>query len=454
MFTRKFLASGIAMVLGAPLSAFGADSADIERIRAEIQSMKQSYEARIAALEQQLRQLEPRPVAGDAGAPAAVPAPVTAEKPAPPVAPNAFNPEISLVLSGTYARLSQNPEDYRITGFVTGGEIGPGGKGFNLGESELRLGASVDPYFRGWLTLAITPENELEVEEAAIQATALGHGTSVTAGRFLSSIGYLNSKHAHTWDFVSAPLPYQAFLGGQYINDGAQVKWLAPTDLFVELGAEAGNGSAFPGSPRNSNGVGAYALYAHLGGDADASNSWRAGLSLLDAKPQGRPHEAVDISGNWGEHAFSGTSRLWIADFVWKWAPGGDASRRNFQLQGEYFLRQEDGELNYADIAGNYHSRQSGWYAEGVWQFMPRWRTGLRLDRLDTGSVDYGVNSANLVAPDYRPERVSLMFDYAPSEFSLLRLQLTQDRARQDIIDNQLFLQYIMSLGAHGAHAY
>ena len=58
---------------------------------------------------------------------------------------------------------------------------------------------------------------------------------TLKGGRFLSSIGYLNSQHAHAWDFVDAPLAYQAFLGGQYANDGLQVKWVAPIEQFVAL---------------------------------------------------------------------------------------------------------------------------------------------------------------------------------------------------------------------------
>ena len=46
------------------------------------------------------------------------------------------------------------------------------------------------------------------------------------------------------------------------------------------------------------------------------------------------------------------------------------------------------------------------------------------------------------------------MLDYSPSEFSRLRLQLAHDNSRQGLPDKQLFVQYIMSLGAHGAHQY
>jgi hypothetical protein len=46
------------------------------------------------------------------------------------------------------------------------------------------------------------------------------------------------------------------------------------------------------------------------------------------------------------------------------------------------------------------------------------------------------------------------MMDYNPSEFSRIRLQLAHDESRQNAADNQLFIQYQMSLGAHGAHKY
>ena len=90
---------------------------------------------------------------------------------------------------------------------------------------------------------------------AAYSAT-LGNGFTVKAGRFLSGIGYLNEQHQHVWDFFDAPLPYQAFLGGQFKSDGLQLKWVAPTDTFLEFGGEIGDGSSFPGTDRNKNGIG------------------------------------------------------------------------------------------------------------------------------------------------------------------------------------------------------
>jgi hypothetical protein len=46
------------------------------------------------------------------------------------------------------------------------------------------------------------------------------------------------------------------------------------------------------------------------------------------------------------------------------------------------------------------------------------------------------------------------MVDYSLSEFSRLRLQLAADRSNPAVTDRQIYLQYIMSLGAHGAHSF
>jgi hypothetical protein len=46
------------------------------------------------------------------------------------------------------------------------------------------------------------------------------------------------------------------------------------------------------------------------------------------------------------------------------------------------------------------------------------------------------------------------MVDWSSSEFARLRLQFARDESRRDLIDRQLWLQYVVSLGAHGAHRY
>lgn len=444
MYKRKLMARAIPFAFLLPAMAQANDSEEMEKLRTEIQQMKQSYETRIQSLERRLAQTET--VAGNAekSAEAAV-----VQASSRPTSSNAFNPDISLILSGTYADRSQD-SNYHITGFQTGGGIGPGTRGFKLGESELGVYASVDPNFWGGLNLSLAPDNTVSVEEAFIQTTALPYGITLKAGRFFSSVGYLNDQHAHTWDFVDNPLAYQAFLGNQFGDDGVQVKWLVPTDLFLEVGAEYGRGRIADTAGRDKNGGGAGSVFGHVGGDVGISNSWRAGLSYLKVSPQNRLSSDLDAAGNYVVNNFTGNSRLWIADFVWKWAPNGNATNTSLKLQGEYLHRAEDGVLN----ADHYSASQSGWYAQGIYQFMPHWRSGVRYDRLDHGSVNYGLNSSHLAHSGNDPQRWTWMVDYNPSEFSRIRLQLSRDESRQEATDNQVFIQYQMSLGAHGAHKY
>src|SRR3989442_1740492 len=211
---------------------------------------------------------------------------VAAQASARPAGENAFNPAVSVILQGTAARSSLDPNTYRITGFAPPtGEIGPARRGFSLGESELFMTANIDPYFRGQLVASLTPDNTVEVEEAFFQTLGLGNGFTLKGGRFLSAIGYQNQIHQHAWDFQDAPLAYKVFLGGRLNDDGVQLRWIAPTDLFLELGTELGRGRTFPGTDPSKNGTGARTLFSHIGGDIGASTAWRAGMSFLRTSP-------------------------------------------------------------------------------------------------------------------------------------------------------------------------
>ena len=440
----------LAAAIAATFPAY-ADS-DLDALRAELKAMKSSYEARIQALEARLEKPESPPVQ-------AAPLPQQA---AAVSTSNRFNPDISLILQGRYAHL-QEAGERRIPGFLPGGHGADAARGFSLDGTELVMSASIDPYFRGHLILALQDE-AAEIEEAWFQTTGLGNGLSLKGGRFRSGLGYQNEQHPHAWDFADNTLMYRALFGEAYGNDGVQLKWVAPTDLFMEFGAEAGRGANFPGTDRNTNGAGSIALFSHLGGDVGASNSWRAGVSYLHANARDRASELEDMNGVHAETLFSGKSKTWVADAVWKWAPNGNAREQNVKLAAEYFRRSERGSLlcedNTADLGacggtiGDYQSTQSGFYAQGVYQFMPRWRTGYRYDRLNPGTVDFGANSAFLPATDATPTRHSLMLDYSPSEFSRLRLQYSKDKSMEGQNENQWFVQYVHSLGSHGAHKF
>ncbi len=461
--TRILPVAALLALAGAAPCAFAESADDVAALRAELQTLKNDYATRVGALEARIDQLE--------SVPAPVPAQVAGQQPPAGAgsrsAASAFNPAISVILAGNYTGTSQDPESWRIAGFIpSGGEVGPGERSFSLGESELALSASVDPYFSATLVAAIAGEDEIGVEEAYFRTTSLPSGFTVKGGRFFSGMGYLNEVHAHAWDFADQPLVYQAFMGNQLAQDGVQVKWLAPTDLFVELGAETGNGQAFPGTHRNLNGFNGTALFAHVGGDLGTSASWRAGASWLDWRAEDRSYEDVNEFDAPVLNSFTGKSRTWGLDAIFKWAPTGNSAYQQLKVQAEYMNRRELGELAFdtegAGLADAYRSEQSGWYLQSVFQFRPRWRVGLRYDSLNSGTPRIALVDDGVLPPEAfplllaaAPERISFMFDWSPSEFSRLRAQYSWDEARADGgEDRQLRLQYLYGIGAHGAHKY
>ena len=446
-------------------SARAATDTELAELRTQIRQMRESYEAQINALEQRLLGLEKnaraeKPVVADNE-------PVTARAAGRSGGEGAFNPAISVVLNGAYGNFSKDPNRYALSGFVPANNgVSPGTRGLSLRESELSFAASIDPDYRGNLLLSFDEANAVSVEEAYVQSIGLGNGFSVKGGRFFSALGYQNEIHSHAWDFVDAPLIYRAFLSGEnYADDGLQLKWLTPSDHLIELGGEIGRGKDRPGSNRNKNGSAAGTLFAHLGGDIGDNQSYRLGLSALRTSPRGATVNDVDPSGREVTNSFTGKTTIAGADFIYKYTPDGNSTHAYLKLQGEYFRRRENGTLIFdtagidglapSNIASRYVTAQSGWYVQSVYQFMPQWRFGLRFDRMNRGSVDIGVaNAANVQVSDYSPSRISAMLDFNPSEFTRFRLQFAQDKSRQAVTDNQIVLQYIFSLGAHGAHKF
>jgi len=435
-------------------AASGALAADpeIQSLRSAISELRADYEARISALEQRLA------VAEKSASQANYAAQQASAQPAVPISSgtasgnSAFNPALGVIFQGQAWSYKNNPDDYVIPGFPLGGEAGPVDEGLALGETELDLSANIDDKFTAWLTTPIVVDNgeaNIEIEESWIEATALPAGFAVRLGRFFSGIGDLNSKHSHTWDYVDQPLPYQAFLGSQYIDDGVQIRWIAPTDLYMEFGGEILQGGRYPAAGADHSGFGSYSLFANFGGDVGASSSWLAGLSYLDTSALERPSGAAS-----DPLLFSGDTSLTIAHFIWKWAPNGNWKQRNFIFQSELMWRNEDGLYTLpGSLPLAYDTDQYGWYAQAAYKPFPHWRFGGRIDGLSSDNPGTGFNGTSLAPLGNDPIRYSVMADWSNSEFSRLRLQYTRDKAGISN-DNQWGLQYIFSIGAHGAHTF
>ncbi len=437
---------------------------EIEALRKQVEALKKDYEQRINALESRLKKSEEK-VQLVQNKTDQVTDKIEQTNTSSTTGQNNFNPAISLILDGRYAGFDNDPDDYELPGFMLGNEAGLGEEGFSIGHTEIAISANVDDKFYGKATLAIHDhegETETELEEAYIQTLGLGNGLTLKAGRFYSAVGYLNEQHEHSWDFADAPLIYRGLFGNQLRDDGIQLTYIAPTDIFMQFGTELFRGDRFPGAGNNS-GVGAWTIFANFGGDIGIEHSWLLGFNHwrqndVDGRTSsGHSHGGVSTE----IPSFSGDSQISSLDLVYKWAPNGNPTSRNFKLQFEYFNRHEDGGITMLNSGppeelSSYDGQQDGWYAQAIYQFIPHWRTGIRYDRLDSnnkGSDADVLAEAGLDNEGHTPERYSAMIEWLPSEYSRIRLQYNQDKSYENS-DNQIFLQYSYSLGSHGAHQF
>ena len=473
-----------------PAGAQSAAEPTAAELAEQIRALKREYEARIGALEAQLSVLE----SGTRDADGESASPVSTSRPA---SDNAFNPAIGIVLNGMFSEYSSD-DGSEISGFPTGHESERPEQGLSLGHSEIAISSNIDDKFFGNLTLGLGVHpgepTEVELEEAYIQTlpgAGLPEGMRIKAGRSLWTFGYLNEQHRHGDDFADRPLPYRAFLDSAYNDDGAELSIVLPTDLYSEIGAGLfrGDDTPFGGS---ADGHGAWSAYARIGGDFGRDSAWRVGAYVLsgEARERGGGHAHAGEEGGHGhdeeahhdeeehheeehddeehddeehhdEHGhsaffsegmFSGDTRLFGLDFRSTWAPTGNARERELTLQGEYFWRKERGTYELAaeddeefGESEDFDTTARGWYAQAIYKFTPRWRIGARYSRLD---------ASDDMELDHNPEAVAAMIDWTNSEFSRLRLQYSRESLAADEHDNQIMLQYIMSLGAHPAHTF
>lgn len=524
--------------LSAPLYAQDDVQSQLNQIQASLRQIKTDYEQRIATLEQQVQQLQlqntqmstqlssqatqqvrtsiplPQPTAtattfSGTGALAkgsttkaaqrvakaeSVEEAITNVAPPPAAAAPQTLPNLgqndrtlqfgaSLILDAKYSAQSQNPDTVYAGTLPSGKEGIP--RGFSIGETELAVSGAVDNLFRAEARFVLEQTGNttaVRTEEVYAETLGLPWSTKLKAGKYWSSVGYLNDKHPHEWDFVDLPLVYQSVFGGQLNETGMQLSWVAPTDdLLLKLGGEIAQGSTAYGqnfnSNTNQNKPRLGTLYAKTGGDVGESHSWQGGVSFVRSTTgsgSGANQATYTLTntnpqtGNAQTLGFSGGNTVWIADFVYRWAPFGNPTNQNLKLQGEMFWNQQSGSMtsnfncasdSQCTQGTNFTQNQQGFYTQGVYQFMPKWRTAYRYDRVFNGTNAYGLPTSSLTASQlqsgWSPYRNTVMLDWSNSEYSLIRLQLARDNAfGPGLYNNQLYLQYIMSLGAHGAHKY
>ncbi|MGY3570192.1 hypothetical protein [Vibrio paucivorans] len=357
------------------------------------------------------------------------------------------NPQIGVVLDGYYQNGERNHSERS--------------EGFGLGHTELNMSANIDDKFHGALTTVLEShgdETELLLEEAFIETLSLPYGVNIRAGRFLSDFGYLNNQHMHTDSFVERPVAYRTFLGSHYYDDGVRANIVLPTDMYVKFGVEAFSGSKMS-AVEDGEDVGVYSTNLKLGNDISDSSSWQFGLSYLRNENGKTESFGEDVHVHSGhdhdhDHNHSATvtgSNLYGADFVWKWAPNGNYKYSNFTLAAEYMLLDDIVDSKYSNDA---HSPDtlSAYYVSGVYRFNPSWSMGLRYGEAET--YDGHAHGDHMHFSELSDQELDAMIAWDSSHFGTIRAQYSRVENQSDETDNVFTLQYVMTFGAHGAHAF
>ena len=419
---------------------------------------------------------------------------------------SAFNPAISVILDASYYHDNSRSKGERggndrtytyaiehIRGFTDPhvhdhdhdhGELEPG---FNLHHAEVLFSASVDNYFDAVLALGVS-EHGIEIEEAYGVTRNLPAGLQIKAGKFFSGIGYHNSQHSHDWSFADMALPYQLMFGDHGLNEkGIQLTWTPATENYMVFGVEALQGEnerianqsvpsaagSDPGSRYNytvggqskANGPRMYTAFAKFAPDLGHNHALQIGLFGGHSRMNKDPH---------GSRVYEGKPSFIGTDWVYKYDGGGHMGHRSLTLQAEYIRREFDRTVvatnaNNAGLLGDTRKdTQDAMYIQGVYGIAPRWQAGLRyeLAGMTNRRVDTAAVTGNTTTRDWdSSNRITANVTWHPTEFSKLRLQaarssfLIPNRTGATPADvkesyNQIYLQYQLSLGVHGAHRF
>jgi len=446
--------AALAVLVGLPLfaqqtSASQGGAPDTAALEQRIKDL----EERLIALEGQVRMLKSGQ-AGATGQPgAAQPAPAATEAvqaPPSPAAP-APTPLPTPVAEGVapvggqlpnYGGASASAKALNPDISVIGDFIGAAGTNsalplatmqpfpsMQMHESEVGLQAIIDPYARGDFFISFGEEG-VNLEEGYITFTALPAGLVAKAGKMRSAFGKVNTMHNHVLPWIDRPFVTTNLVGGEDgIDDaGFSIQRIlpAPKGIFLEATGQVFRGDAgdvFKASQRSD-----VSTVAHLRAYKDITESTNLDFGLSYARGHNDAGAVISLSSDF-------LTQLYGIDATVRWKPLRRSIYHSFVGRSELIWSQRQQPLR--------EQRAFGFYTSGDYQLGRRWFVGGRYDWSERSHF------ANLT-----DKGASAVLTYWPSEFSQLRGQYRFTKYAEGINANELLMQLIFSLGAHGAHPF
>jgi len=353
---------------------------------------------------------------------AAVPAQAQSGPRIPPV--NIDNPAVSFVVS------------------TLGKTDSGGGSGwdFALQSGELFISAPIDPFLRGYASIAGSTEEGFGIEEAALITTALPWNLTAKGGRFFADVGRLPHWHDEQLPFVYRPPSIDRFFGGESGAEGAEVAWLAPTEQFIRVTAGLYNAVGNERSEElREDGFDGYRSPDELTWLVHPSTYF----DLTDALN-------LELGGTYLTVPQHSTRNLYGFDATLRHQPGTSSFYQGFVLGSEWYWNDEefqDVEIGVDPVTGdallgNERFRRNGGYAYLETFFGRRYSFGVEGDYAEDPS-----SAAN------RQRTHSAFASWFPSEFQRLRFQVDQIDPSGADDDQRFTVQWTAFLGSH-AHGF
>ena len=359
--------------------------------------------------------------------------------------PSIFNPAIGFVGETIFS--------YTNRGSDKTGRDRPGGFDFFPRSLELNASSSVDTFAKAYAVIntQVDPksgEAVLEVEEAALQTTALPWNMELKAGRFFGEFGRLGDIHDHELPFVYRPMVLDQYIGGESQTDGLQFNWLVPVDRYISW--TVGLGDRFGADDPNPNDAGNYRSIKDL-------NYWSRLSTYFEVTPDIAIEPGISGLINPGTLNRGGAllqpdgstlterkRQLYGADLVVSYKPLQNNQFRSLIWGTEVLYSDNKYDVNLTDSAGptsSVYMKSLGMYSYLTFKYDREWSWGFLYEWLENAQNNKDKTSA------YSP-----YITWALSHWNQLRLQYTYtDRSKISGLrsDQQISLQWTWIIGAH-----
>jgi hypothetical protein len=300
---------------------------------------------------------------------------------------------------------------------------------FDLRGVDISFTGDIDTVGRAYANIAYH-DDDVELEEAYLLAdTLLPFDTSLKLGKFRADYGLLNTIHAHALPQVDYPLIYREYLGHEgYIDTGLGISghvpslWTTPFEYSLQVFNGNRHDHGNDGHEEDENEYGRLKDYDDLVYVARLKNTF---------SPRQNLEVQWGASGLTGKFDDSHAARFYYA--------GGDATLMWRPFADDYKRIRWQSEVIGARIRD--HSRWEGsWgmYSFVDYQFLPAWLVGVRYDYAERP-----------LQSSYHATEYSGYLTYDYTDNNRLRLQVKSSQRNRDKDTNEIFLQWIFTLGRH-----